>query len=138
MGTCDPGRPDWSIPGPGIMAEVGEGRAEIAAAETRRTGRSPETTVQRILRLACQEFGIFHDELLSQRRRTNLVHARWVAMFLMDRHTRLTLPQMGRVMAGMDHTSVMHGIRRMKELIASDPVMAARVAAVEAELTKQG
>lgn len=44
------------------------------------------------------------------------VRPRWEAFYLLRRDRQLSLPKIGKLMGGFDHTSVLHGIRRHAEL----------------------
>ena len=84
--------------------------------------------------LVADHFGIDPREMSSSRRLRAAARARQVAMYLIRRHTGASLPDIGRRMGGRDHTTVMHGIRRVEELIASDPAFASAVAECEARI----
>jgi len=72
-------------------------------------------------------FGLTVLDLLSRRRARAVSRPRQVAMWLC-RHTTLhSLPEIGRAFGDRDHTTVMHAISRVDELMAADPVFAARV-----------
>ncbi|MBL4890474.1 MAG: hypothetical protein JKX91_01335, partial [Rhizobiaceae bacterium] len=46
------------------------------------------------------------------RRPKNLVQPRYEAYWLIKRNTSLTLPTIGRLLGGRDHTTILHGVRR--------------------------
>ncbi|MBA3327358.1 MAG: chromosomal replication initiator protein DnaA [Solirubrobacterales bacterium] len=80
-----------------------------------------EPTIEAALQLACEEFGVTAEELLSSRRTARVVWARQVAMYLAREHTGATLPAIGRHFGGRNHTTVIHACRRTGERMASDP-----------------
>jgi chromosomal replication initiator protein len=49
---------------------------------------------------------------------------RQVAMYLAKQLTSRSLPDIGRRFGGRDHTTVMHGVRRIEELKSADPQIA--------------
>lgn len=51
-----------------------------------------------------------------------------MAMWLARQATAASLPVIGRVLGGRDHTTVLHGVRTMDRLIASDPAWRKRAA----------
>lgn len=54
--------------------------------------------------------------------------ARQIAMFVIrDSCPHLSLPQIGRALGGRDHTTVIHALRKIESLMATDPVIAAEV-----------
>lgn len=63
-------------------------------------------------------------EMLSPNRERRYARARWDAMHLLREMPRnggfiRSLTEIGRLMGGMDHTTVLHGIRRRAETIAA-------------------
>ena len=45
---------------------------------------------------------------------------RQVAMYLSKQLTMRSLPDIGRRFGGRDHTTIMHGVKRIEELMATD------------------
>jgi chromosomal replication initiation ATPase DnaA len=66
---------------------------------------------QRIARAVAKAHRLTFTEMISHRRHRHLAYARQEAMYLMARHTTLSLPQIGRILGNRDHTTVIHGIR---------------------------
>lgn len=69
-------------------------------------------------RIACavaKAHGFTFRELVSRRRHRGLVRARWHAMWEIKNNTPLSYPEIGRVLGGLDHTTVLHGVRRHQE-----------------------
>ena len=56
-------------------------------------------------------------------------------MFLAKRLTSRSLPEIGRKFGNRDHTTVLHGVRRIEELIQSDVSLAEDVRMLEAALS---
>jgi chromosomal replication initiator protein len=77
-----------------------------------------------IVKRAARIIGSNVSELNGHSRDSRLVRARWAVMHVM-RQGGKSLPQIGRDVGGRDHTTVMHGLKRADELLASDPEFAA-------------
>ena len=45
-------------------------------------------------------------------------------MYLAKQLTPRSLPEIGRMFGGRDHTTVIHAVRKVEELIAADPAIA--------------
>ena len=76
-------------------------------------------------RLACavaKAHGLSYRQLIAKRRNRNLVYARQHAMWEIRNATTLSLPQIGLILGGMDHTTVLWGIRRHQARIESGEV----------------
>lgn len=75
------------------------------------------------LEILSQVAGVMHlntDEILSGRRRPDLVLARQLAMFVCRRKLGLSYPELGRAFGGKDHSTVIHAIKKIEKLIDSD------------------
>lgn len=89
-------------------------------------------SIEAIKRHVAASFGVERREMDSRRKSLAVARPRQVAMFLAKRLTARSLAEIGRAFGGRDHTTVMHAIQRIEELIRSDPDFAGRVAEVEA------
>lgn len=70
-----------------------------------------------IVREVCEKHGVTLMEIRSHRRARKITTARQEAYYLINQSTLLSLPKIGRLMGGFDHTSVLHGIRKHQERI---------------------
>lgn len=77
-------------------------------------------TIASIQKLICGRYKIKHSELLSARRSADLVRPRQIAYYLAKTLTPHSLPEIGRRFGGRDHTSVLHGVRKIAKLIRTD------------------
>lgn len=59
----------------------------------------------------CRVFGVTRPQLMADRRDRTLVLARHAIMYWAARLTVRSLPEIGRLMNGRDHTTVLHGAR---------------------------
>jgi chromosomal replication initiator protein len=60
---------------------------------------------------------------------------RQVAMYLAKQLTTRSLPEIGRKFGGRDHTTVIHAVRKIDELIKIDPAIAQDVELLKRVLT---
>ncbi len=60
------------------------------------------------------------SDMHSARRARTVARPRQVAMYLAKKFTSKSLPEIGRRFGGKDHTTVMHAVKRVEELMASD------------------
>jgi len=78
--------------------------------------------------------GLNPADLVGPSRRQPLVRARQTAMYLCRELTDLSLPKIGRAFGGRDHTTVMHALDRVKELMLSDKATFDQVTALSQNL----
>lgn len=92
----------------------------------------PEPRLTDIKRAACRYFDITLAELLSHRRTTRVVYPRQISFYVAKTMTGKSLPEIGRRFGDKDHTTVLHGIRKIESLVRKDWRVAYDVAAMEA------
>ncbi|MBD2000206.1 chromosomal replication initiator protein DnaA [Oculatella sp. FACHB-28] len=81
---------------------------------------SPEAVITAI----SETFKVSIEDLKSTSRRREISVARQIGMYLMRQHTDLSLPKVGEVFGGKDHTTVMYSCEKIAQLKDSDPEMA--------------
>ena len=69
-------------------------------------------------------YHIKRSDMLSKRRTRNVVRPRQMAMHLCRELTNRSLPEIGEAFGGRDHTTVLHGWRKIRELVAGDQEVA--------------
>jgi len=76
--------------------------------------------VEFIQNLVASHFNLNIHELLSPRRSRILARPRQIAMYLAKQYTTNSLPDIGRKFANRDHTTVIHAVKKINELIKKD------------------
>ncbi|HKU10185.1 MAG TPA: chromosomal replication initiator protein DnaA [Sinomonas sp.] len=82
-----------------------------------------EITADQILHETASYFKLSIEELNSKSRTRTLVTARQIAMYLCRELTDMSLPKIGQVLGGRDHTTVIHADRKIRELMAERRVI---------------
>ena len=77
-------------------------------------------TIEEIQRKVAEHFNMKMAEMTSTRRARVVARPRQVAMYLAKQLTPRSLPEIGRKFGGRDHTTVMHAVKKIEELITSD------------------
>ena len=81
-------------------------------------------TVEEIQRRVSEHYNIRLSDIIGPKRLRSYARPRQVAMYLCKHLTSRSLPEIGRRFGGRDHTTVMHGVRRIGELIRTDSQIA--------------
>lgn len=81
-------------------------------------------TIDEIQRKVAEHFNMRVADMHSDRRARLVARPRQVAMFLAKQLTQRSLPEIGRKFGGRDHTTVIHAVRKVEELMAMDPAFA--------------
>ncbi|MEM7520665.1 MAG: chromosomal replication initiator protein DnaA [Pseudomonadota bacterium] len=79
-----------------------------------------KVSVEEIQRKVSEHFNIRLSDIVGPKRLRSYARPRQVAMYLCKKLTTRSLPEIGRMFGGRDHTTVMHGVKRIEELKVSD------------------
>jgi len=77
-------------------------------------------TVEEIQRKVSEHYNIRLSDMIGPKRLRSYARPRQIAMYLCKKMTSRSLPEIGRRFGGRDHTTVMHGVRRIEELKQQD------------------
>ncbi|MDD4556075.1 MAG: chromosomal replication initiator protein DnaA [Alphaproteobacteria bacterium] len=91
------------------------------------------TTIDEIQRKVAEHFNISVKEMQSSRRARNVARPRQIAMYLAKQLTSRSLPEIGRKF-DRDHTTVMHAVRKVEELVIEEPSLAEHVDTLRRQL----
>jgi chromosomal replication initiator protein len=81
-------------------------------------------TMEEIQKRVAEHFKIRVSDMSSARRSRVVARPRQVAMYLSKQLTSRSLPEIGRAFGGRDHTTVMHAVRKIEELVKLDSAFA--------------
>ena len=76
--------------------------------------------VESIQNIVAVYFNLNIQEMLSPRRSRSLARPRQIAMYLAKKYTTNSLPEIGRKFSNRDHTTVIHAVKKIEELIRTD------------------
>ena len=93
--------------------------------------------IELIKEVVAKHYDLTLAELIGGPRSKKFSYPRMVGMYLAKEITDRSLPDIGRRFGGRDHTTVLHGVRKIEGLLAArDPQMIETIAALEAELAR--
>ena len=102
-----------------ILAErLRRGGIELAAAS-----RPAGAGFDRIVQVVADHFSLRPGDLTGQRRHSEIVHARGLALLLGRRLTGHSMESLGGMVGGRDHTTVLHALRSTEAKIAANPTL---------------
>jgi chromosomal replication initiator protein len=110
---------------------------ELAERELKDMVRPPElrrVRIEEIQRIVARQYNVSRSDLLSARRTANVVRPRQIAMYLAKTLTLRSLPEIGRRFGGRDHTTVLHAVRKIENLIGNDTTLAAEIEVLKGQL----
>ena len=83
-------------------------------------GSNKSINVESIQNIVAAHFNLNIDEMLSPRRSRSLARPRQIAMYLSKKFTSKSLPDIGRKFSNRDHTTVIHAIKKIEDLLKKD------------------
>jgi len=87
------------------------------------TASTGQVTVELIQKTVADYYKIKVSDMYSKRRPNNIAAPRQVAMYLAKEMTQKSLPEIGELFGGRDHTTVLHAVRKIGELRSKDAVL---------------
>jgi len=90
--------------------------------------------IEDIQRVVARQYNVSRADLLSSRRTANVVRPRQVAMYLAKLLTLRSLPEIGRRFGGRDHTTVLHAVRKIENLVTTDSALAGEIELLKRQL----
>lgn len=82
------------------------------------SSRSIDTT--RIISCVCKYFSIDKNDLVGKARKQELVLPRQIAIFLIREQTNKSLPEIGKIFGGKDHTTILHSQKKIENSLLHD------------------
>ncbi|MGJ0506493.1 MAG: chromosomal replication initiator protein DnaA [Methylocystis sp.] len=111
--------------------------AETAIRDLVRTQEPKRVKIDDIQKLVASHYNISRADILSSRRTANVVRPRQIAMYLSKTLTLRSLPEIGRRFGGRDHTTVLHAVRKIEELVSKDKSLAEVIELLKRILNEQ-
>jgi chromosomal replication initiator protein len=97
-------------------------------------GRRTHITPSQVIETISKYYNLSLQELVSASRNKELVQPRQVAMYLIRQETDASLPEIGGLLGGRDHTTVIYGIERVKERLETEEQLRREVMSVREQL----
>ena len=105
--------------------------ADLLRASSRRI------TVDDIQKQVARHFNIRVADMFSARRSRQIARPRQIAMYLAKNLTSLSYPEIGRRFGNRDHTTIMHAVRKVEELMVTETELADDVNLLKSVLSDQ-
>ncbi len=100
--------------------------------------RQDNFTPDEILQAVAHYYGLEVDLLTGKGRKKEVVKARQMAMYLAREETKASLPQVGELLGGRDHTTVMYGHNKIASLVETDDSLRRDMLAIKEQLCNNG
>jgi chromosomal replication initiator protein len=89
-----------------------------------------------VVRSVADAFGVPIERMLGRDRSQEVALPRQIAMYLLREESNISLPQIGEVLGGRDHTTIMYGCEKINDLIERDDRLRRRVVEIREHIYK--
>jgi chromosomal replication initiator protein len=100
--------------------------------------RRTELTKDQIIQTVAHHFGVEVAALQGRSRSRAIARPRQVAMYLIREETEASLPQIGAILGGRDHTTILYGCERIADLMEEDANLRREIIALRQQLYGDG
>jgi len=96
--------------------------------------RSGSLSGEQVVEAVAERYGLQVEQLLGRSRVREVALPRQIAMYLIREETESSLPKIGELLGGRDHTTVLYGAEKISELIETDGSLRRDVMAIRERL----
>jgi chromosomal replication initiator protein len=100
---------------------------------TDENSKRDKTKPRELVKLVCKEFRVTSKDVFGRSRKSDIAFARQVAMYLLREDFGFKLEEVADILERKDHTTVMHGVDKIKSKIAIDRGFEEQIQAIRAQ-----
>ena len=93
-----------------------------------------EITPQLIIDVVCEHFHIAPDQMISKSRSNEIAKPRQIAMYLCKSMTDASLESIGSMLGGRDHSTIIHGIKKVEDEVSTNETSANLIATIKKKI----
>ena len=98
---------------------------------------SREITPQLIVNIVSEHFNINPEDLTGQKRSKELSHPRQIVMYLCGSMTDESLQNIGKILGGRDHSTILHGQKKIISELETDENLKNTIEILRKKITPQ-
>lgn len=107
---------------------------QVLRPEVQNPGSSQTKDPEQIMKIVAQQYRVSLTELKGEKKSRELTMPRQLAMFLTRKYSSLSLPDIGTLFGGKNHTTVLHAVRRIGKLQEQDPIVKDTLTKLESDI----
>ncbi len=96
--------------------------------------KSRNTTPKKVLEVCSQYYEVGLKDILGTKRDREIVVPRQVAMYVMRQELNISFPKIAQSLGGRDHTTIMHGVKKIQKLKNDDQQIAQDISQIKQTL----
>lgn len=90
-----------------------------------------------VINVVCKYYDVKPTQLKGPKRDASLVRARHVVMFLLKKELNLTFVEIGNLLGGRDHTTIMHGVEKLELQVLEKSKFSSEVVGITKLISEQ-
>ncbi|MCL2185843.1 MAG: chromosomal replication initiator protein DnaA [Treponema sp.] len=106
-----------------ITLEIAQQRLK----DTFNASRNTNLLMDNIIRVVAENYGLTPNDLKGKKRTQNISFARQIAMYIGKGMTEYSTTEIGKDFGGRDHTTVMHSVEKIRNLLITDPALESNI-----------
>ncbi len=111
-----------------LMTEVEKSSSSVDTIVDRLMGNEASKHINRfhpdeIIRTLCNYYGLKPTQIKSSKREASLVKARQVAMYILRNELGLSFMEIGNLLGGRDHSTIMHGVDKIEGMLEQNNLL---------------
>jgi chromosomal replication initiator protein len=99
--------------------------------------RGASLSSDHIIKAVAKFFGVTEERLLGKQRSRDIALPRQIAMYLIREETSASLPQIGEVLGGRDHTTILYGYDKISDQLETNDALRRQVFSIKETLYSQ-
>lgn len=80
-----------------------------------------------VIDMVCNDYGVLYESIKSERKTKQINETRQIAIYLLRRHTELSLKSIGSFFGNRHHSTIIHAIQTIDDLISVDKSLSIKV-----------
>lgn len=120
-----------------MHARLFSSKLDIPLAESVLKNLAPERTLRTpdlIVKTVAEYFRLESEDLIGKSRTKDIAHARQVSMYILREENAMSLPSIGSMLGGRDHSTIRHGIEKISKAIDNDETVRRQIMALREKI----
>ncbi len=93
-----------------------------------------ENEPERIIEVIAEFFNLTKEDILNEKRTKEVVKVRQIVMYFLRHHLNLSLKEIGKILGGRDHSTIIHGIEKIENLLEKDQDLREKIVEIERKI----
>ncbi|MEO0241152.1 MAG: chromosomal replication initiator protein DnaA [candidate division WOR-3 bacterium] len=93
-----------------------------------------ENEPERIIEIVAEFFNLTKEDILNEKKTKEVARVRQIVMYFLRYHLNMPLKEIGKIIGGRDHSTVIHGIEKIENLLEKDQDLREKIVEIERKI----